>query len=196
MYAHLPPLILASQSPRRAELLRAMGLDFSVQSILLDEAAIASEYPLAEQAGALALRKAHAVEGLLAGKTGKYLVLGADTVVLHKGRRLDKPRDQESAQAMLATLSGQRHEVISGVALVQGAQCKVLQEHTQVVFAQLDPAEIEHYVSEYRPYDKAGGYGIQEWIGLTCIARIEGSYSNVMGLPTQALHHALRGWGI
>ena len=118
---------------------------------------------------------------------GKDILITADTVVIADGRILGKPAGRETALDMLRSLSGRSHSVITGVTLRNGSRSRTFDSRTKVFFKQLSDEEIDYYVDRYRPYDKAGAYGIQEWIGYVAIERIEGSFYNVMGLPVQKL---------
>lgn len=191
MLFNLPPIVLASSSPRRAELLRQLGLDFTVVAPRVDERAIGDDgtHDLAVQ---LACAKALDVAIQVAGQAPQPLIIAADTVVTHAGKRLDKPSNPEEAAALLRTLSGCSHSVVTGICLMLGRGRKVLSALSRVTFAELTDREIEYYIATQPPYDKAGGYGIQDWIGTARIAAIEGSYTNIVGLPTCQLYEALR----
>lgn len=177
-------LLLASQSPRRQELLRQIGVRFAVLSVNVPEVPEAGEAP-GEYVQRLALAKAAAGSD----RHPQLPVLGADTVVVHRDRILEKPRDREHAVAMLMSLGGDTHRVLTGVALcVRGAQ-RVQVVTTEVQFREISRAEAERYWQTGEPADKAGGYGIQG-LGAVFVAHLAGSYSNVVGLPlteTQAL---------
>ncbi|MCC6279495.1 MAG: septum formation protein Maf [Saprospiraceae bacterium] len=181
------PLILASQSPRRSQLLREAGFEFSVQSVDIDESFPAT-MPVEEVAPWLAQRKAQAAKHLI---RDKEIILSADSVVIHNGIIYNKPADYEEAFQMIRTLSGQQHTVITGVCLLAREQEKVISGVSQVWFADLSDAEIDYYIKRCKPFDKAGAYGVQEWIGLCKIRKIEGTYANVMGLPVDLVYHAL-----
>lgn len=176
-------LILASASPRRAELLRAAGIEFTVRVADVDESLIAGETPY-EYVSRLARIKAEAVA--LPGE----MVLGADTTVVIDDEIAAKPIDIEDAKRMLHRLSGQWHEVLTGVALIQRHQMQVEVDVTRVKFALLTPAEIDWYVATGEPMDKAGAYGIQGYAS-RFIERIEGSYSNVVGLPVHRVYRMI-----
>ena len=171
-------LILASRSPRRRQLLADCGLEFS----------LAGDYevvlPADEVAAFLSRLKSEAYPEPLGGKD---ILITADTVVIADGRILGKPAGRETALDMLRSLSGRSHSVITGVTLRNGSRSRTFDSRTKVFFKQLSDEEIDYYVDRYRPYDKAGAYGIQEWIGYVAIERIEGSFYNVMGLPVQKL---------
>ena len=177
-------LLLASQSPRRQELLRQIGVRFAVLPPTVIEVPQAGESPAA-YVQRLALAKAEVGSRL----RPELPVLGADTVVVHRGRILEKPRDRADGLAMLESLAGDSHLVMTGVALCRGNDQRVLVVTTEVHFRAISSAEAERYWATGEPADKAGGYGIQGF-GAVFIAHLEGSYSNVVGLPlteTQAL---------
>ena len=182
-------LILASQSPRRRELLGQMGLEFTVISPKIDEDAVVRPDPrsLVE---ALSRAKAQAVEA-----EPEALVIAADTVVVLEGRVLGKPASREEAEEMLAALSGRSHQVFTGFTVRQGDRQVTRAEETQVRFRSLTRAEIRAYVATGEPMDKAGAYGIQGLGGLL-VAGIRGDYSNVVGLPVCALGLVLRDFGV
>ena len=179
------PLVLASQSPRRQELLRAQGLSFTVAPAGIDETVEPGESPV-EHVRRLSVQKAAAVGQAHPG----HVVLGGDTVVVIDDEILGKPRDEAEARAMLARLSGRVHEVASGVALVADSLEVADHDRTQVRFRELTATEIASYVATGEPLDKAGAYGIQA-VGALLVAEIEGCYFNVMGLPLQALRRAM-----
>lgn len=171
------PLILASRSPRRRELLSLFGLPFSVRDADVDESPLKGESP-EEMTGRLARLKSESVASLAPDSW----VLGGDTTVAVDGEALGKPADRTQAVAMLERLSGGRHDVISAVALVGPSFTGVEVSHTQVDFMELTPDMIAAYCDTLEPYDKAGGYGIQGPAG-TFVREIHGSYSGVVGLP-------------
>lgn len=180
----LEPLVLASASPRRAEILRAVGWPFEVVAADIDETA-RSEEDVSEYVERLACEKAEAVaEGRASG-----LVLGADTVVAVGGQILGKPADTKDARRMLRLLSGGWHEVLTGVALVRAETKEVLVAHerTRVRFAEMTDAEIDWYISTNEPTDKAGAYAVQGRAALF-IQEIEGDYRNIMGLPVRLVY--------
>lgn len=181
-------IILASQSPRRAELLKQLGLDFSLDSKNVEEV-----YPegLNNVEIAIYLSQLKAAPYQIEVKDTNKLVITSDTIVCVDNEVLGKPTDRNDAIAMLQKLSGRAHEVITGVTLISTQKSKSFFASTKVFFKDLTYNEIEFYVDEYKPYDKAGAYGIQEWIGMTGIEKIEGSYFNVVGLPVQKLYTEL-----
>ena len=180
-------LILASGSPRRQEYLKAMGLDFEVRLKEVDEI-----YPphlkRSEISDFLSKLKASAFKGDL---KPKEILITSDTVVWHLGKCLGKPRDENDARTMLSELSDDWHEVISSVTLSTSSAQKTVHAITKVKFRPLSESEIQYYIEKFHPMDKAGGYGIQEWIGLVGIEEIKGSYSNVVGLPTHLVYKTL-----
>ena len=193
MLSHLNKyhIILASASPRRRELLSGLGIDFEVRTL----AGIDESYPEHLQGETIAAyiskAKAEAYRPTLASND---LVITADTIVSIDGQVLGKPANEADARRMLQLLSGRTHEVVTGVTLMSQSQQQTFTATTSVAFAPLTEAEITHYVTHYRPLDKAGAYGIQEWIGMIAVESIQGSYFNVMGLPVQRLYKALRDW--
>ncbi|GHA58994.1 Maf family nucleotide pyrophosphatase [Pontibacter akesuensis] len=185
------PLLLASNSPRRKELLASLGLSFEV---LVKE--VHEDFP--EH-----LKREQVAEYLASHKADAYtsditdqVLITADTIVCLGDRVLNKPADFAEAKEMLQALSGKQHEVITGVCILKQGQKNVFHDSTSVYFKRLSEAEIDYYITQYRPFDKAGAYGIQEWIGMIGIERIEGSYFNVVGLPVQKLYTKLVELGI
>ena len=181
-------LILGSGSPRRKELLTQLGYEFTVRTSDMDER------PPAD------LKGSEIAEFLAAEKSDHItiseheLLIAADTVVWNRGLSLAKPSDRNEAIAMLKALSGGAHEVITGVCLRSEIQKVTFSETTIVHFKELSDSDIAFYVDHYKPFDKAGGYGIQEWIGMIGIHKIEGSYFNVVGLPVDRLDSELQKW--
>jgi septum formation protein len=180
-------LVLASRSPRRAELLARLGLEFDVAAPEVDESVAPGEAPAAA-AERLARSKAAAI--LRDGA----LTIGCDTLVVHRGEVLGKPRAPAEAVEMLRRLQGGEHVVYTGVALAMPGRCESAVEGTRVWFRSLDPRECEEYVATHEPMDKAGAYGIQGF-GAAIVERIEGDYFNVMGLPIQRLLELFRRFG-
>ena len=180
-------LILASASPRRKMLLEQLNIPFSVQALDVEEV-----FPSHLKGPAipeyLARLKADAARGRLGEKD---ILLTADTIVWHKQQLLTKPADAADAMAMLRKLSGDWHEVITAVCVTTSGRQECATETTRVKFRELKEAEIDYYVTAFRPMDKAGAYGIQEWIGLVGIEEIRGSYLNVVGLPTNRVYDLL-----
>lgn len=181
-------IILASQSPRRQQLLQDLGLQFSVQSMNVDES-FPDNLPMEEIPVYLARLKASA---FLPQLKNNQLVITADTIVWLDGHVLNKPADYQDAYRMLSDLSGNKHQVITGVCLLSAEKKVSFFVSTDVWFKELEDKEIRYYLDHYRPYDKAGAYGIQEWIGYIGIHHIEGSFFNVMGLPIQTLYEHLK----
>lgn len=177
-------IILASNSPRRRELLRGLDLAFDVR-VLPD---IAENFPETiepkDVAEYISKVKANAYLDTI---TEKELVLTADTVVIIDREILGKPHDAEQAKAMLHKISGRKHQVVTGVCLTTKERQHSFSVSTDVTFKELSDAEINYYVETYEPFDKASAYGIQEWIGYVGVTSLEGSYFNVMGLPVQRI---------
>ncbi|MGB5782367.1 MAG: Maf family protein [Eudoraea sp.] len=182
----VPPFILASQSPRRRELLRNAGFNFDSISVDVDET-IDPALPPLELVDSLALKKLNACTDYL----NKCIVITADTLVFKRNQVLGKPTDRDEAIKMLQTLSNTSHVVTTSVCLGYQAQVYQFNVSTKVYFAALIDEVIEYYVDHYQPMDKAGAYGIQEWIGEIGISRIEGSYTNVVGLPLNETYQAI-----
>ena len=178
-------LILASQSPRRRQLLADTGIEFELAPRFECEESFSEEMPAAEVAEYLANLKSEAYPEPLGEKD---ILLTADTVVIACNRILGKPADRAEAIAMISMLSGREHEVVTGVTLRSAERVKRFSISSKVRFRALTQEEIEYYVDTYKPFDKAGSYGIQEWIGYVGIEGIEGSFYNVMGLPVQRLY--------
>ena len=184
-------IILASQSPRRKELMGQIGLKFKVISPNVDEHMEGNPSP-AQLVEELSLRKARAVERQADGET---LIVAADTVVALEGTVLGKPEDEREAFAMLSALSGNSHRVYTGVTVLQGDRAVTGHEETRVTFRELEPEEISHYIATGEPMDKAGAYGIQG-LGALLVSGIDGDYFNVMGLPVFRLGQMLTGFGV
>jgi septum formation protein len=182
-------LILASQSPRRSSLLEAAGIPFEVKAMPIDEI-FPEDMPASEVAPYLARQKALAAGPLL--ETPRDVLLTADSVVILDGEIFGKPTDYEDAVRILSRLSGRAHEVITGVCLRSLDREEVFADLSLVHVLPLSRAEIDYYIERCRPFDKAGAYAIQEWIGLCKISRIEGSHANIMGLPVHRVYEALR----
>ncbi|HMK03958.1 MAG TPA: Maf family nucleotide pyrophosphatase [Ferruginibacter sp.] len=185
-------IILASQSPRRKQLLEWAEIPFDVLVKETDES-----YPqnlsIAEIAIHIAKNKALAVKDSLApGAT----ILAADTMVVCDNRIINKPKDRVDAIEILTSLSGRLHQVITGVVIMKAEKETVFTETTEVEFHELSLAQIEFYVDNYKPYDKAGAYAIQEWIGVVGIKSVNGDFYNVMGLPVSRVVKALQGLNV
>lgn len=184
-------IILGSQSPRRQELLRGLDIDFTVRTI----DGLEEHYPDTLQGAEIPLFLAQQkAEAFLPTLTDNDLLITADTIVWLNGRVYGKPANADEARQMLRTLSGRTHEVITGVCLTSPNRQEKFSATTQVTFAHFDEAEIDYYISKYKPFDKAGSYGVQEWIGYIGVESIAGSFYNVMGLPVQRLYNVLQNW--
>lgn len=180
-------LILGSASPRRQELLKGLGFEFSVKAINADETFSenlrAQEIPLY-----LAEKKANAFPEKL---NENDLIITSDTVVWCENKVFNKPADYAEATQMLQSLSGKMHEVFTAVCLKSADKQKLFYDTSKVYFKNLSAEEIDYYLTHYKPYDKAGSYGVQDWIGYIGIEKIEGSFYNVMGLPVKILFEEL-----
>ncbi|MCL2027778.1 MAG: Maf family protein [Bacteroidales bacterium] len=185
-------LILASQSPRRQALLKAMDLDFQVMTNSVDET-FPNDIPVENVAEYLAEKKADAFDFAELPTDSKLVT--CDTVVIMDHEILGKPQNFDDAFGMLKKLSGRQHTVVTGVCIKTQTEKKLFSETTFVHFKPLTDQQIRYYVDTYQPYDKAGGYGIQDWIGLVGIDKIEGCYYNVMGLPASKLAAKLQELG-
>ena len=182
-------IILASNSPRRRELLAGLDLDFEVKVIKgIDESYPETLAP-DKVAQYIAAKKADAYVPAIHEDD---LVITADTVVIVDNDILGKPHDESEAKAMLRRISGRSHQVVTGVCLVTKDKRREFSVSTDVTFRSLSESEIDYYVSHYRPFDKAGAYGIQEWIGYVGVTGLNGSYFNVMGLPVQRIYSELQ----
>lgn len=182
-------ILLASQSPRRKELLAGLDIEFNI----FVKKGIDEDYPRGipaqDVAAFLSQKKAKAYQQDIADGV---LIITADTVVIQGKTILEKPQNKAEAQHMLAHLSGHTHQVITGVTLTTKNKHHTFSATTEVRFTTLTEDEIDYYIEKYKPFDKAGSYGIQEWIGYIGVEHIEGSYFNVMGLPVQQLYTALK----
>lgn len=183
------PIILASSSPRRQEILHLAGLDFKVLNPDIKEQ-WPSSMPLQEVPEYLAKKKANTL--IKQGVEG--LIIAADTVVILNGKLLGKPKDEAEVHTMLNALSGKHHQVITGVCMQSQERLVSFKDTTSVTFKELDKSEINYYCSNFSPLDKAGAYGIQEWIGMIGVVAINGSFYNVMGLPIHKVYHFLKEW--
>ncbi len=182
-------IILASNSPRRRELLSGLGIDYEVKILPgIDESypenLTGEEIPMY-----IAREKADAYRPSI---KPDELIITADTIVCLEGQVLGKPKEEADACRMLRLLSGRTHQVITGVCITTAEMQRTFAATTDVTFDTLSEEEITHYVNNYRPMDKAGAYGVQEWIGFIGVTRLEGSYFNVMGLPIQRLYKELK----
>jgi septum formation protein len=183
-------LVLASQSPRRKQILQWAEIDFEV-IVGNAEETFPLELAIVDVPVYIARKKALAVKKLL---KKDCTILAADTVVVLDGQIIGKPRDRKEAVDILSGLAGKRHEVITGVVLMKGERETTFNEMTAVWFHPLSIMEIEYYVDKYQPYDKAGAYAIQEWIGIVGIKSIHGDFYNVMGLPISRVINELKNW--
>lgn len=182
---------LASASPRRRELLKGLDISFTVEPGKDEKEAFSEGMPHTEIPAFLARHKSETFHRKL---SRDEVLITADTLVFLDEKILGKPHDHDEAVAMLRALSGRTHTVTTGVALRTRERMHSFSDTTEVDFKKLMDSEIEYYIERYRPYDKAGAYGVQEWIGYTGITAIRGSYFNVMGLPVQRLYTELRGF--
>jgi septum formation protein len=181
-------IILASRSPRREQLLRELGLKFEV---VLKE--YPEKYPEHLRGEEIAMYVAYEKAKLFAQEiTDNEIVITADTIVWCNNMVLGKPVDAEDAKLMIREISGNTHEVITGVCLLSSLKSKNFAVSTKVTFDELNEEEIAYYIDNFKPFDKAGAYGIQEWIGIAACNHIEGSYFNVVGLPVQRLYKELQ----
>ncbi|WP_222439194.1 Maf family nucleotide pyrophosphatase [Echinicola salinicaeni] len=183
-------IILASKSPRRQELMQGLFIPFEVRTKDVNE-----DFPENlkdnEVAAYLAEKKAKAFESDLAPDE---LLITSDTTVLVNGKVLNKPMNKEEATSMLKLLSGKPHQVISGVCMMDNNKKTVFSDITEVHFNTLDDQEIEYYIDKCQPFDKAGAYGVQEWIGLAAVHKLVGSFYTVMGLPVHRIYEELKKW--
>lgn len=183
-------VVLASGSPRRCELMEMLGLEFEVYSLKNADESYSEMMEAEEVPEYLSRKKAAAYlsERMRQGD----LAVTSDTVVIVDNEVLGKPKDEADAYRMLKLLSGRTHKVVTGVAVTDGKRVESTRSVTTVEFSELSEEEIRYYIERYRPLDKAGAYGIQEWIGCIGIKRIEGSFYNVMGLPVHVLYNLLK----
>tara|TARA_R110002124_G_scaffold232312_3_gene397416 strand:+ start:1227 stop:1796 length:570 start_codon:yes stop_codon:yes gene_type:complete len=181
------PLILASNSPRRKELLTNAGYNFKVDIITIDETFPVTTPPF-EVASYISEQKAKA----FLGKYEDHVILTADTVVILDNTILGKPKDLPEAKSMLRSLSGKTHQVVTAFSLLYNQELNTSYDIAQVQFKDLTDDEINYYVDRFKPLDKAGAYGIQEWIGMTAIQKMEGSFYTIMGLPIHLVYQALK----
>ncbi|MBP5189329.1 MAG: septum formation protein Maf [Bacteroidales bacterium] len=181
-------LLLASKSPRRRQLLSQLGYPVKFVDVNVDEV-IAPGTSIEYIAASLALMKA---KGYVAPLADNEILVTADTIVVHKGDVLGKPHDRKQAETMLRSLSGDKHSVYTGVCIKSSSRQVVFTEKSDVFFRSLSDETISHYIDQGSCFDKAGAYGIQEWIGMVGVERIEGCYYNVMGLPLSRLYFELQ----
>ncbi|SFF21053.1 Maf-like protein [Flavobacterium xueshanense] len=180
-------LILASGSPRRQQFFKDLDLDFEIRLKEIEEI-YPPELKAHEITNYLAELKASAYEGEL---NPNEILITSDTIVWHNDKALGKPKDEQDAFEILKSLSNATHEVITSVCFKTNEKVEILHEITKVTFNELSEESIRYYLENYKPYDKAGSYGIQEWIGFIGVSKIEGSYANVMGMPTDKVYEYL-----
>lgn len=180
-------ILLASQSPRRRQLLAALNMDFNIVSIDVEEV-YPPGTPSAEVAASLSKLKATAYSGLKADE----LLITADTVVILDGEILGKPKDKREAVEMILRLSGKTHSVVTSVTFRTSGTLDTISDEAEVEFDAISRSEALWYVEHFSPLDKAGAYGIQEWVGMAKIRHIRGSYYTIMGLPTHLVYHQLK----
>ena len=178
-------IVLASNSPRRRELLSGLGIPFEVKVLPDIEESYPENLPVSQIAEYIAKEKATAYRSVMADND---LIITADTIVIVGDEVMGKPIDASDAHRMLRKLSGATHQVTTGVCLSTKHLQRQFSVTTDVTFKELSDEEIDHYVSVYKPFDKAGAYGIQEWIGYIGVTQLNGSYFNVMGLPVQRIY--------
>lgn len=183
-------LILSSNSPRRQELMKGLELDFEVKVNQVEEK-IPVDLPAEYVAAFLSKLKAEAFPDELAENE---ILITSDTVVIQNGYALGKPATEQEAFDMIKSLSGATHTVMTAVTMMDRSRRITLEDETKVTFRFLNEDEIWHYIRKYKPFDKAGAYGIQEWIGFIGVSRIEGSYFNVMGFPLHLVYDQLKKW--
>ena len=179
-------IILASGSPRRQQFLRELDIDFTIQLKEVEEI-----YPNHLQASEITIFLAELKANAFDLLEENEILITSDTIVWHENKALGKPKDAQEAFEMLQTLSGKTHEVITSVCFKTKNSLETITETTKVTFNSLSDEAIRYYIETYKPFDKAGSYGIQEWIGLVGIAKIEGSYTNVVGLPVDKVYQKL-----
>ena len=184
-------IILGSQSPRRQELLHGLDVNFTVNVI----AGLEENYPATLQGEEIPMFLAQQkAEAYLNSLTPKDMLITADTIVWLDGIVYGKPKDEADAKKMLRALSGKTHDVITGVCVTTTERQETFAAVSKVTFASFSDDEIDYYIEKYQPMDKAGSYGVQEWIGYIGVERIDGSFYNVMGLPVQRLYTLLKNW--
>ncbi|WP_392347074.1 Maf-like protein [uncultured Polaribacter sp.] len=179
-------VILASGSPRRQQFFRDLDIDFSIQLKEIEEI-----YPENLKGVAITDYLSNLKSDAFSTLNNKDLLITSDTIVWLEGKALGKPKDAKEAFTMLRAMSGKKHEVITSVCIKSNSFRKIINDITSVTFKELSDDEIQYYINNYKPFDKAGAYGIQEWIGFIGIDKIEGSYFNVVGLPVHKLYKEL-----
>ncbi|WP_125720894.1 Maf-like protein [Flavobacterium ustbae] len=180
-------IILASGSPRRQQFFKDLDLDFEIRLKDVEEI-FPPELKEAEITDYLAELKANAFEGEL---EENEILVTSDTIVWHQNKALGKPKNAEEAFAMIKSMSNTTHEVFTSVCFKTNSSSTLINDVTKVTFNDLSDEAIQYYIENYKPYDKAGAYGIQEWFGFMAVAKVEGSYTNVMGLPTAKVYNFL-----
>ncbi|MHC0445098.1 Maf-like protein [Flavobacterium sp. 3-218] len=180
-------IILASGSPRRQQFFKDLDLDFEIRLKDVEEI-YPPELKAAEITDYLAELKANAFEGEL---NENEILVTSDTIVWHQNKALGKPKNAEEAFAMIKSMSNTSHEVFTSVCFKTNSSSTLINDVTKVTFNDLSDEAIQYYIENYKPYDKAGAYGIQEWFGFMAVAKVEGSYTNVMGLPTAKVYEFL-----
>ena len=179
-------IILASGSPRRQQYCRELGLDFSIQLKEVEEV-----YPNHLKAEEITNFLSELKDAAFEHLNKNEILITSDTIVWHEGKALGKPKDYEDAFQMLKSMSGKTHEVITSVSFKTNVKTETIFEITKVTFKEISDEAITYYLENYKPFDKAGSYGIQEWIGLIAISKIEGSYANVLGMPVDKVYDKL-----
>ncbi len=182
-------IILASASPRRKELLSKLDIDFTVKTLYDVDESFPASLPVVQVPQYISRKKADAYRQEMQEND---MVITADTVVAVGRRILGKPKSAEEARVMLKLLSDRYHRVVTGVTIMTAKRTETFATVSRVRFTRLNDEEIDYYISKYKPFDKAGAYGIQEWIGMVGITELNGSYFNVMGLPVQRLYAKLK----
>lgn len=185
---HGKKIILASKSPRRQALLKGLDIEFETQTKEVDES-YPPDLKAVDVPEYLAVKKANAFADQLSANT---ILITSDTIVIQDNNILEKPQSTEDAKRMVRQLAGKSHVVVTGVCIQSARKKLVFRDETSVQFMPLSQDEINYYVEKYQPFDKAGSYGVQEWIGYIGIERLEGSYYNVMGLPVHKVYKALK----
>lgn len=181
-------VILGSKSPRRQELLASLDISFEVRKIEIDES-FPNDLQPSDVPEFLAQKKGKHQQSIL---QDNEMIITSDTIVVCDNQTMGKPKDENEAKAMLWFLSNKTHQVITGVCITTKEKTISFSDMTEVTFKELTEEQIDYYVQKYKPFDKAGSYGIQEWIGMTGISGIKGSFYNVMGLPVEKLFDVLR----
>jgi septum formation protein len=183
-------IILASQSPRRQELLKGLDIDFKIETRPVDEV-YSSDLKRQEITNYLSILKASAFKNDL---KNNQLLITSDTIVWFNEEALGKPKNADHAKEILTSMSGHSHEVFTSVCFTTTQRQEVIYDLTKVYFAKLSEEEIDYYVRHYQPFDKAGAYGVQDWLGYAAVKRLEGCYYNVMGLPLPKVYEFLKGF--